>query len=83
VGHEPVADRGVAVGLFGVVADHEALRPRAFVAVAGAAGGDGDFLDPQVPRDGAIPAGAGQCGGGLSVGVAKLLGVDVMPTADP
>ncbi|HEX5510493.1 MAG TPA: hypothetical protein VFX41_02155 [Actinomycetales bacterium] len=77
--HQPVADRGVAVGLFGVVADHEPLRPRAVVAVTVPAGRDGDLLDPQVPRDGAVPAGPGQCGGGLGVGVAQLLGVDVVP----
>jgi len=47
---EPVADGGVPVGLFGVVADHEPLRPSALVAFAGAAVGDRDLLDAQVLR---------------------------------
>ncbi len=67
---ETAADGLVPVGLFGVEADHEPLRPRSVVPVAVAAGADGDFLDPQVPGDGAIAARPGQCGGGLAVGVA-------------
>jgi len=46
---EPAADGGVPVGLLGVVADHEPLRPGAVVAVTVTAGGDGDLLHPQVP----------------------------------
>ena len=77
---EPAADGGVPVGLFGVVADHEPLRPRTVVTITQAAGRDRDLLDPQVARDGAVAAGSGLCGGGLAVGVAQLLGVDVVPT---
>ena len=75
------ADLLVALGLFGVVADHEPLGAGAVVAVAVPAGGDRDLLDPQVVGDGAVAAGAGQRGGGLGVGVAQLLGVDVVPAA--
>jgi hypothetical protein len=50
------------------VADHEPLRPRAVITVTLAAGGDRDFLDAQVPRDGGVSARAGQRGGGLGVG---------------
>jgi hypothetical protein len=63
------------------VAHDEPLDPRAVIAVTIAAGGDLDLLDPQVVRDGAVAAGTGQRGGGLSVGVAQLLGVDVVPAA--
>jgi hypothetical protein len=49
--------------------------------VAVPAGGDVDFLDPQVARDGAVAAGAGEGGGRLGVGRAELLGVDVVPAA--
>ena len=79
MGDQVGPDGGVAVGLFGVVADHEPLRPGAFVAVAVTAGSDVDLLDPQVPRHGAVAARTGQRGGGLGVGVAQLLGVDVVP----
>jgi hypothetical protein len=72
---------GVAICLFGVVADREPHRPCALVAVAVAAGRDVYLFDPQVAGHGAVPAGAGQRGGGLGVGVAQLLGVDVVPTA--
>ena len=71
----------VAVGLFGVVADHEPLGAGTVVAVAVPAGGDRDLLDPQVVGHGAVAAGSGQRGGGLGVGVAQLLGVDVVPAA--
>ena len=73
------ADGFVAFGLFGVVADHEPLRPGTFIAVARATWCDRDFLDPQVPRDGPVAARPGQRRGGLTVGVAELLGVDVVP----
>ena len=68
----------VTLGLFGVVADHEPLGSGALVAVAVPAGGDRDFLDPQVVGHGAVAPGAGQRAGGLGVGVARLLGVDVV-----
>jgi hypothetical protein len=45
-------DLGVAVGLVGVVADDEPLRPHALVTVTLAAGGDVDFLESQVAGDG-------------------------------
>jgi len=76
---EPVADRGVPVGLFGVVADHEPLCPGTVVAVAMTAGGDRDFLDAQVAGHGAVAARSGQRRGGLAVGVVEFLGVDVVP----
>src|SRR4051794_10641709 len=57
VGDEVGSHLRVAVGLGGVVADNEPLRPCAVPAVAGAAGGDVDLLDPQVARDCAIAAG--------------------------
>ena len=81
VGDQVGADPLVAVGLFGVVADHEPLGARAAVAVAVPARGDRDLLDPQVVGHGAVAAGAGQRGGGLGVGVPQLLGVDVVPAA--
>jgi len=74
-------DGGVTLALFGVVADHEPHRPGTLVTVAVPAGGDGDLLDPQVPGHGGVAARAGQRGGRLDVGVAQLLGVDVVPTA--
>ena len=76
VGDELVADQLVALGLLGVVADHEPFRPRPAVP-----GGHPDFLDPQVLGDGAVAALPGQRRGGLGVGVAQLLGVDVVPAA--
>jgi hypothetical protein len=81
VGDQVGPDLLVTVGLFGVVADHEPHRPGTVVAVPDPAGGDVDLLDPQVPGDGLVPAGAGQRGGGLDVGVPQLLGVDVVPAA--
>ena len=81
MGDQVGADLLVAVGLFGVVADHEPLGAGAVVAVAVPAGGHRDFLDPQVVGHGAVAAGSGQRGGGLGVGVAQLLGVDVVPAA--
>ena len=53
------ADLLVALGLFGVVADHEPLGAGAVVAVAVPAGGDRDLLDPQVVGDGAVAARGG------------------------
>jgi hypothetical protein len=76
-----VADGGVPLGLLGVVADDKPLRPHAVVAVTDPAGGDGDLLDPHVPGDGAVSASPGERGGGLGVGVAEFLGVDVVPAA--
>ena len=76
---EPLTHRGVAFGGVGVVADDEPLRAR---PVGGAtAGCDPDLLDPQVVGHVVVAAGAGQRGGGLGVGVAQLLGVDVVPAA--
>ncbi len=51
------ADRGVAAGAVGVVADDE--------PVAGGAVVDADLLDAQVARDGVVAALAGQRRGGL------------------
>src|SRR5699024_11050981 len=73
--------RGVAFGGLGVVADHEPLGPRPAVPVAVAAGGDVDLFDAQVVTHGLVAPGAGQGRGGLGVGVAQLLGVDVVPAA--
>ncbi len=76
---EPFAHGCVAGGGVGVVAHHEPFRAR---PVGGAAAGcDPDLLDPQVVGDVVVAAGAGQRGGGLGVGVAQLLGVDVVPAA--
>ena len=72
--NQRAADERVAVGLFGVVADHEPFGADPVAA-------DPDFLDPQVAGHGAVAAGAGQRGGGLGVGGAQLLGVDVVPAA--
>ena len=69
----------VAGGGLGVVAHHEPLGAG---PVGGAAAGcDPDLLDAQVVGDVVVAAGAGQRGGGLGVGVAQLLGVDVVPAA--
>ena len=68
VGDEVGPHDCVPFGWLGVVADHEPLRPRPVVAVAVAAGRDVDLFDPQVARDGRVPAGAGQRGGGLGEG---------------
>ena len=76
---EPFADGFVAGGGVGVVAHHEPFRARPLVVAA--AGCHPDFFDPQVVGDGVVAAGAGQRGGGLGVGVAQLLGVDVVPAA--
>jgi len=70
MGDEVGPDDFVAFGLFGVVADHEPLRPRPVVAVAVPAGRDVDLLDCQVARDTRVPAGPGQRGGGFGVRVA-------------
>jgi len=78
--HEVGAHGGVPVRLFGVVADDEPDRAGSRVAVALAAGGDVDFLHPEVVGHGLVPAGTGQRRGSLGVGVAQLLSVDVMPT---
>src|SRR2546423_8300947 len=75
---EPVSDSGVAGGGLGVVAHDEPLGAGPIVAAA--AGADPDLLDLQVARHGAVAARPGQRGGGLGVGVAQLLGVDVVPT---
>jgi hypothetical protein len=45
---ETASDRGVAVGLLGVVTDHEPLRPSPLIPVALPAGRDRDFLHAQV-----------------------------------
>src|SRR4029079_3170506 len=81
VGDEVGADLLVALGLLGVVADHEPLGPRPVVAVAVPAGGHGHFLDSQVVGDGAVAPGPVQRGCGLGVGLPQLLGVDVVPAA--
>jgi NAD(P)H-dependent flavin oxidoreductase YrpB (nitropropane dioxygenase family) len=61
VGDEVGADLLVAVGLVGVVADHERWGAGAVVDVPLAAGGHrGGGLDPQVFGDGAVAAGAAQ-----------------------
>ena len=61
------------------MAHHEPLRAR---PVGGAATGcDPHLFDPQVVGHVVVAAGAGQRGGGLGVGVAQLLGVDVVPAA--
>ena len=76
---EPLTHGCVTVGGIGVVADHEPLRARPLVGAA--AGCHPDLLDPQVVGHVVVAAGAGQRGGGLGVGVAQLLGVDVVPAA--
>jgi len=70
VGDEVGPDCGVPFALFGVVADHEPLRPGPVVAVAVPAGSHVSLLDPQVARDTRVPAGPGQRRGGFGVGVA-------------
>jgi len=57
VGDEVGPDGVVAFGLFGVVADHEALRPRTLVAVAFPAGGDVYFLTRRLPATAAYRPG--------------------------
>ena len=76
---EPLPHPGVAGGGIRVVAHHEPLRARP-VGVA-ATGCDPHLFDPQVVGHVVVAAGAGQRGGGLGVGVAQLLGVDVVPAA--
>src|SRR5262249_14790760 len=76
VRHEPLAHGGVALGGLGVAADDEPLG-RGPVVLAG----HPDLLDPQVPGDRVVAALPGQRRGGLAVGVAELLGVDVVPAA--
>jgi hypothetical protein len=49
------------------------------VAVPVAAGVDVDLFDAQVVGHAAVAAGSGERGGGFGVGVAQLLGVDVVP----
>jgi hypothetical protein len=62
--------RGVAFGLFGVVADHEPLVL-----------GDLDFLDLQVVPDMLVAALPRQRGGGFSGAGAEFLPDDVVPAA--
>ena len=76
---EPLAHRFVTGGGIRVVAHHEPLRARPLVVAA--AGCHPDFFDPQVVGPVVVTAGAGQRGGGLGVGVAQLLGVEVVPAA--
>ena len=76
---EPLAHRGVAGGGVRVVAHHEPFGARPLIVAA--AGCHPDFFDPQVVGHVVVAAGAGQRGGGLGVGVAQLLGVDVVPAA--
>ena len=70
------ASRAAASGLW-----HTTNRSARAPSAVAAAGCDPDFLDPQVVGDVVVAAGAGQRGGGLGVGVAQLLGVDVVPAA--
>jgi hypothetical protein len=58
----------VPFGLFGVVTDHEPLGAGPVVAVAVPAGSHVYLLDPQVARDGRVPAGPGQRRCGLGEG---------------
>ena len=64
---QPVTDQLVAPGLLGVVADHEPFRPR-----PGVPGRHPDFLDPQVPGEGAVAARAGQADPSYETGAAAL-----------
>ena len=61
------------------MAHHEPLRARPLVVAA--AGCHPNLLDPQVVGHVVVTAGAGQRVGGLGVGVAQLLGVDIVPAA--
>ena len=61
------------------MAHHEPLGARPLVVAA--AGCHPNLFDPQVVGHVVVAAGAGQRGGGLGVGVAQLLGVDVVPAA--
>ena len=76
---EPLAHRGVTGGGVRVVAHHEPFGARPLIVAA--AGCHPDFFDPQVVGHVVVAAGAGQRGGRLGVGVAQLLGVDVVPAA--
>src|SRR5271166_3910495 len=76
---EPLAHRCVPFGGIRVVAHHEPLCARPVLSAA--TGCHPDLLDPQIVGHVVVTAGAGQRGGGLGVGVAQLLGVDVVPAA--
>ena len=76
---EPLPHPGVTFGGIRVVTHHEPLRARPLVVAA--TGCDPHLLDPQVVGHVVVAAGAGQRGGGLGVGVAQLLGVEVVPAA--
>ena len=76
---EPFVDGFVTFGGIRVVTHHEPLGARSRVGAA--AGCDPHLLDPQVVGHVVVAAGAGQRGGGFGVGVAQLLGVDVVPAA--
>jgi hypothetical protein len=66
------ASRSAASGLW-----HTTKRSARPLGVA-AAGCHAHFFHAQVVSDGVVVAGAGKRGGGLGVGVAQLLGVDVV-----
>ena len=70
---ELVADMLVALGLFGVAADHEAVTHRAVV--------QHDLLDLQVARNGAVAALARERRSGFLGVAAQLLADDVVPAA--
>lgn len=72
-----------ALGLIGVVADHETLVRAPSSPSPTPPGPTRDLLDPQVVGHAAVVTGAGERGGWSRVGVAQLLGVDELPGAAP
>jgi len=71
LGEQLLADLLIALGLLGVVADHESVAHRAVV--------DDHLLDAQVAGDGVVAALAGERGVGFLVVATELLAEDVVP----
>ena len=79
---EAATDGLVPIGLFGVGADHEPLgRPRSLVAFALSVGATTTSLTRRFPRTVRYRPGRPERRGGLTIGVAELFGLHVVPTA--